>query len=172
MVGVRRQLTETPRSPDCPRRSGRRGFYRDSDFTLMSHSRRAFAALSGLLLLQLMLLGSGTLCAMQRDASHRGMSDGGMQVSGMQATTHSHKVVVASGHDAGGPAGGAQDRDSCRVPLAPGQCASMSACAISAAPSRMVGASLAVRIVALSLPTVTRIPSGPTFAPELPPPRA
>ena len=135
----------------------------------MSFVRRSLAALSGLFLLQLLLLGSGTLCAMQRQSS----SGHVMQMAGMARETGSHESSVASADEADGSLSPAEtgDHDGCRVPLAPGQCTSMSACSISATLSESEAASLPVKAVALAAPTPARVYSGPTFAPELPPPR-
>lgn len=139
----------------------------------MSFCRRSVAALSGVFLLQLMLLGSGTLCAMQHSTLHQSGSGHTRQMARMAQQTSSHENSVVGANEADGPATPAEasNHDGCGVPLAPGQCPTMSVCTISAAPSEAVAASVPLYTVALILTTPARAHSGPTFAPELPPPR-
>ena len=115
--------------------------------------RRIGAALSSILLLQLTLLGSGTLCAMPSGAAAMQMHDmGGM--ADRQTPRSSH-----------------QD-DGCRLPSTPGQCATMTACTIAAMPAATVIVALDARPVISELPIPAEIGSRPSTPPELPPPRA
>jgi hypothetical protein len=138
----------------------------------MSFVHRSFAALSGLFLLQFLLLGSGTLCAMQHGTLHQSASRHAMQMTGTAHQTNSHETIVTSA-DSDGPVSpaDASNSDDCQVPIVPGQCASMSACNTSATPSETLTASLPEPTVGVVLPTPVRAHSGPTYAPELPPPR-
>ena len=142
----------------------------------MSVLRRTIAAISGLFLLQLMLVGTGTLCAMRHGAAQPGETGHVMQMVGGTQQTSSHQSTVSGVDDGGSPVNPADtrpsDHDGCRVPLAPGQCGSMSTCSISAAPSKIAVTSISLQRLALALPDPTQGQSGPTFAPELPPPRA
>ena len=98
----------------------------------------------------------------------------------MAATAHqtaSDEVRVANADDHGAPmspvhCAGTGHNDGCRLPFAPGQCSSMSACDISATPVGTIAASTYLHTIALELPSLALEHSGPTFAPELPPPRA
>ena len=142
----------------------------------MSFVRRSFAALCGLFLLQLSLLGSGTLCAIQHgvgrnDAGAHGMGD----MTGMRsAAPHTAVSAMPDANARMSPAegGGMGMQDGCGLPWAPGQCASMTGCAISAVPAMRSAASMTLRVVRVELPSPALLHSGPTFAPELPPPRA
>jgi hypothetical protein len=133
-------------------------------FVGMSLLRRAFAALSGLLLLQLTLLGSGTLCLMQTGAHARFSAHG---AHGMAAMAESRSVNVARVGDARSdvPTGPAN----C-LPVAP-ECSAMTTCAISAAPAATLVALAAARGVALAIAAPSPLQAGPSFAPEIPPPR-
>ena len=146
------------------------------DFTTMLFIRRAFIAVFGLLLLQFMLLGSGTVCALHHGAARaRDQSHAMHMGESLQRTSAPHTTVLAAVTLDDGPMtpmDGAGDHESCRMPLLPGPCASMSACSISATPSRAVGTSIGSRVVAFALPSPDQGHSGPTFAPEIPPPRA
>ena len=171
-------MTGTAASPDCVKGRERRAFAqgRSNVATLMPLARRGFAALSGLLLLQLVLLGSGTLCTMRHEMQNVGASDHAMQMSGasrLRSVQEGAASDVAVSDLASSPAdsSGTSDHDGCRLPLAPGQCTSMSACSVNAAPSEMGPVSVSGRVVEVAPVTTTRGPSGPAFAPELPPPR-
>ena len=116
--------------------------------------RRFGAALSSILLLQLTLLGSGTLCAMPSDmGAMPGMS---------QSQVDPQQTPPASSHP----------DDACRLPSSPGQCATMTACTIAAMPAATVSVALDVRRVISDLPIPAEIGSRPATPPELPPPRA
>lgn len=143
----------------------------------MSFASRSFATLSGLLLLQLMLLGSGTLCTMHGGEGADGTTGNAMTMARMAHQTSSHGSSVASSDDDNSPMSPADcnrpgDHDGCRLPFAPGQCSSMTACDISATLAETVGMSAYVRTNALAVPSQALTHAGPTFAPELPPPRA
>lgn len=140
--------------------------------------RRSFGALAGLFLLQLPLLGSGTLCALHRSGA--GDDTGAHAMQGMQgmvavssaATVPTSASTVVEAGDPMSPADCVGQRDGCRLPWAPGQCSSMTLCQMSANPAASGVASVTMRVVALDLPSAALIHSGPTFAPDLPPPRA
>ena len=115
--------------------------------------RRIGAALSGILLLQLTLLGSGTLCAMPSGAAATQMHDmGGMADQQLPPSSHPD--------------------DGCRFPSSPGQCATMTACSIAAMPVAPVIVALNTRPAIAELPMPADLGSRPATPPELPPPRA
>lgn len=123
--------------------------------------RRIGAALSSILLLQLTLLGSGTLCAMPSGAAAAQMHDmGGMP--GMTQSQADEQQTPPSNHP----------DDGCRLPSSPGQCATMTACTIAAMPAATVIVALDARVVTSDLPIPAEIGSRPATPPELPPPRA
>lgn len=134
--------------------------------------RRFAAALSGAFLLQLSLLGTGTLCAMEHGspdpaspAAHA--SHAGMRMGDAGAGT--------AAHDAGAPPARcdvAGSDDACGLPWAPGHCAAMTTCSATVAPAAQVAVQLASATIAVELPEPALIHSGPSTAPELPPPRA
>lgn len=115
--------------------------------------RRIGAALSSILLLQLTLLGSGTLCAMPSGAASMQMHDmGGMADQQLPPSSHPD--------------------DACRLPSSPGECATMTACSIAAMPAATAIVALDARPVISDLPIPAEIGSRPATPPELPPPRA
>lgn len=125
----------------------------------MRSLRRLFAALSALALLQLLLLGSGTPCAMGSDgAAHGGMSGAAM------AAMNGHSAYAAC--DASGP------RDDCGLPWSAGQCAGMTNCMPTVASPAAVAVLAIAPHRARELPEPARITSSAAAAPELPPPRA
>jgi len=136
----------------------------------MSFSRRLVAALTGALLLQLMLLGSGTVCAMhgliRADASPRAMSMAAMVHQTGRSSDESNAPTSPVDCNGNG------NNDGCPLPFAPGSCSSMTTCDVSAAPAPTLLASAYVPTIEPELPSATFLHSGPTFAPELPPPRA
>ena len=141
----------------------------------MPFVRRSLAALSGLFLLQLLLLGSGTLCAMHHaasrdnaDAMHgmSGMSSGPATRASVSAMPQAERPINPT------DCGGMGEHGGCGLPWAPGQCSSMTACDVSATPAASIVASGTVPARAFELPSPALIHSGPIFAPELPPPRA
>ena len=120
--------------------------------------RRLAAALSGALLLQLMLLGSGLPCAMH----------GGGSAAGEHAMTTHHSAPAS----ASAVCDDAND-DACRMPQAPGQCATMSTCAVTVTANAPVAfRTVDGRTTVAVPPLVATLISGPPTAPELPPPRA
>lgn len=138
--------------------------------------RRSFAALSGLFLMQLMLLGSGTLCALHHGLAGASAVNHAIAISGMAHQTGSHESLVTKAGESSTPmspvdCGGSGGHDDCRLPFAPGQCSSVTTCDVSATPAAAIAAPAYVHVVALELPSPALGHSGPTFAPELPPPR-
>jgi hypothetical protein len=140
--------------------------------------RRLSAALSSVLLLQLSLLGSGSLCALQHPSGHVAM-DGA--APGMRAMVHGAadgatvSTVMAQPSDTPDPAGGCGGNgpaSSCDGPWATGPCSSMASCAWSqsAGVSSALTSARAEADVNHSQPRT--LPAGPVVAPELPPPRA
>ena len=142
----------------------------------MTFLRRLAAALSGALLLQLTLLGSGTLRAAPVPAT------GGVHASAARASA-GHAAVGVETHDmsamtSDGPAmpqgcdmtDGSTD---CHQPWTPTSCASVVTCG-SAVVLPAVHVSLPTSIAKgdAELPEPTSFSSGPASAPELPPPRA
>jgi hypothetical protein len=140
----------------------------------MSFARRSSAAVSGLFLLQLMLLGSGTLCATHHGLARSGAP--GHTMVGMAHEMSSDQSAVLNAGESGTPMSpvdrdGGGDHDGCRLPFAPGQCSSMTSCDVRATPAATIGTAAYVHLAALALPAPALEHSGPTFAPELPPPR-
>lgn len=131
----------------------------------MSPIRRSFAALLALLLMQLMLLGSGTLCAMHHERGSSMASDARIahDHAGHSQLHESHPAPVAN-ETAEQPAPGG--------PWSPGHCASMAACDVGTALVPSVETPAPILRVALVVRSSAAAPAGPTFAPELPPPRA
>lgn len=142
----------------------------------MPFIRRSLATLTGLLLLQLMLLGSGTVCAMHDGAVSTRASHAMHQMPGMSGGTGSHQVVIAAAeqsNDSTNPTNCGSGRSGgCDLPFPPGQCASMTACHLSANPTSVWVATSMARSLSLALPSPAAGHAGPSFAPELPPPRA
>jgi hypothetical protein len=112
--------------------------------------RRTLAVLSSLFLLQLTLLGSDTLCATGRGAI----------------------AVGGAGHSMRGMAGMASGHHDCGLPWAPTQCTAMTTCGVAAAPAAPMLASSAAPTTPVQIAAAEAGRSGPSFAPELPPPRA
>lgn len=139
---------------------------------------RLSAALSSVLLLQLSLLSSGTLCVLQRHGGHAAMHAGSPAMPGMSATARGAGTVsavielpaTAAGNPTDGCGGHGPD-DSCGGPWATGPCTSMSACAWSQSASvpPVLGAPNGETDVNHPEPRTLR--TGPPVAPELPPPR-
>lgn len=122
--------------------------------------RRIGAALSSILLFQLTLLGSGTLCAMPSGAA--AMHDMGGMAGMTQPQVDREQTPPPSDHP----------DDGCRLPWSPGQCATMTACTIAAMPAASVIVALNTRPVVAELPMPADLGSRPATPPELPPPRA
>jgi hypothetical protein len=145
----------------------------------MSSLRRFVAALSGALVLQLSLLASGTLCAIRGTGAMNGMSAGhathtrhSAYAAGRESSVRSPAQTDRSGST---PAGcdASTTTEGCRLPWAPGQCASMTTCTVTASPSVAAAPQLSVAGgLGANLPEPRSIHSGPTSAPEIPPPRA
>ncbi|HEX7981263.1 MAG TPA: hypothetical protein VF461_21820 [Gemmatimonadaceae bacterium] len=138
--------------------------------------RRFSAALAALLLLQLSLLGSGTLRAPHEMFRTSAASAHGMPpMPGM--VEHQSGNGTRTQQDDGSPSapagcdtkGGAHD---CGVPWSSGSCAAMTACATVAALPPVAVAFDQERARTAELPDPTLLRTGPTAAPELPPPRA
>lgn len=136
--------------------------------------RRISAAFTTVLLLQLTLLGSGTLCTLQ----------GGVASSGMAGMHEKHRAGLAtsdvssslqlplSDPAAPHPCDASQMGGGCGQPWAPGQCVGMTTCATVAVSAHAVVAQMTDAINALELPEPADIASSPAVAPDVPPPRA
>jgi hypothetical protein len=138
----------------------------------MPFVRRTVAVLSSLFLLQLSLLGSGTLCTWHHGAAR--IDRAGHSMHGMSRISAPEKVVSAaadgrpaSPSDSNGPT----DHDGCRLPWAPGQCGAMATCGVTATPAAPTVASWIASTASIETVAPALARSGPTFAPELPPPR-
>jgi len=138
--------------------------------------RRLSAALSGVLLLQLSLLGSGTLCALQGPSAPAaappamtGMTHGaGGNVTASTVMEQSADALEDPANGCGGPG----RAHSCDGPWATGRCTSMSSCA-SSQPATVTSVFAWVRgDISIDLPEPRSLLAGPVVAPELPPPRA
>lgn len=163
------------RSVNCSHRGDPRLFSLAKSLSAMRALSRLSAALSGVLLLQLSLLGSGTLCALQHAA---GRSDSSAEMSGMamgRGATAVHQAAVIAPTDASKSSdrgcGGRDAADSCGGPWAPGSCTTMSSCAWSQSTTVMPGLSTANAESGGTLPEPKLLQAGPVIAPELPPPR-
>ena len=145
---------------------------------------RATALVSGLLLLQLSTLASGTLCRMDGDGPTRVAAAAGAHLSGGPTRAHvgsahaadASNVTAMSDASGGMPAGAcdmAGTSHSCDAPWSSGTCNSSSGCLTTTAAVALADGSVSqpkagiARIVASAM-----MPAGPAFAPELPPPRA
>ena len=112
---------------------------------------RLTAVIAGVLLLQLSLLGSGTLCTVSGDrtmgtATRGHEANAGMPGMGASGTIAGGAVAVGPQQDDGGTSlpGGCDTHGmngSCRGPWAPGNCGTTTSCVVSmSAPGRFVGA--------------------------------
>ena len=125
--------------------------------------RRFAALLSGALLLQLVLVGSGFACAVPMDMSAAATGDASSTMPGM---------------DMGGPQTSSpskapsSDPSPCRLPWVPAGCQSMAPCA----PTVIASTTLSVSLPHLTAGSVLRLvvltPPSRAIPPELPPPRA
>lgn len=145
----------------------------------MRFLRRLSVALSGILLLQLSLLGSGTLCALQHAAGSADMTGPAAAMAGMMmggGARAGHEFVVIGLTDASkSPDGGCGDHrsaDSCGGPWAPGPCTTMSSCAWSQSSTVLPALAATSAETDGNLPEPQVLQTGPVIAPELPPPRA
>ena len=145
----------------------------------MQFLRRLSVALSGVLLLQLSLLGSGTLCALQHAAGSANMTGPPAPMAGMMMGTDTrgvHESVIIGPPDASkspdGGCGDHQSTDSCGGPWAPGPCTTMSSCTWSQSSSVVPALAAASAETDSNLPEPRVLQTGPAIAPELPPPRA
>lgn len=145
----------------------------------MSSLRRLVAALSGALVLQLSLLASGTLCAIRGTGAMNDMSTS--HAAHARHSTHaavrgsSVRAPAQTDRSGSTPAGcdASAPSEGCRLPWAPGQCASMTTCTVTAAPSVDAAPQLTVAgELGANLPEPRSIHSGFASAPETPPPRA
>jgi hypothetical protein len=139
--------------------------------------RPSLAVLSGLFLLQLSLQASGTWCAMHRGAGRNGVGmNEKTEMPGMSRDVAAHASVSAMLHGdaptSSGDCGGMGQHNDCGLPSAPGQCQSMTACGVGANPVERTVLAAVTRAVRVDLLSPALLHSGPTFAPELPPPRA
>ena len=140
-------------------------------------SRRFLAALLSVFLLQLTLLGSGTLCGMRGARSLSASAMKGSMHDGMQhaVTTALPSAAAASpaltpvstdGCDTFG------DTSTCGNPWSTGSCTSMANCAVAVTTSASLVLDLWVNVHVRQIAEPLSAPLGPSFAPELPPPRA
>jgi hypothetical protein len=141
--------------------------------------RRLSAALSSVLLLQLSLLSSGTLCELQHPSGHAAMRAGSLVMpemspaaAGMTTVSSAMEQPANAAENQTDGCGGQGAGDSCGGPWATGPCTSMSACAWSqsATAPPALGAPNGETSVNHSEPRTLH--AGPVVAPELPPPRA
>lgn len=141
----------------------------------VSFLRRSTAALSSALLLQLSLLASGTLCPMRA-----GHATAGHAMHPAVATHQGHAMAAGAPLAAteapatapSAPTGCDMSGTSCDMPWSPGGCAAMSACAIgTTAPVSAGLAFVPAPMVVIEAAGAALLPLGPTYAPELPPPR-
>ena len=142
-------------------------------------TRRLVAALSSVLLLQLTLVGSGTLCAMHHavmDARGATGHESHMIPMTSERTPASGSSMSEPGRgDTPGIPHGCDALDSgqgCGLPWSPGQCTSMSSCTATAAQSAPSIVVVASSAPVVELPEPGLLHSGFAAAPELPPPRA
>ena len=136
---------------------------------------RCFAAFSALLLMQLTLLGSGTLCALHGAQNGLATRAVAARPSAESANAHSRAHTRLASRDVPAHAhscdasGGAQD---CGLPASPGSCTGMTACAVATAPAVVTVADAAALTSSDAIGEPAALRSGPASAPELPPPRA
>ena len=135
----------------------------------MDLRRRVFAGFASMLLLQLSLLGSGTLCALQHQAEHGGMRDmgGSMVMTGTATNASSARIADSDSpdscrHGSGNPCGG---------PWSDGTCSS-AGCAQSRATAAAFVLIPARTDVNGNHSEPRALLAGPVIAPDSPPPRA
>jgi hypothetical protein len=140
--------------------------------------RRFTAALSSILLLQLSLLGSGTLCALQHSGAHGATDHASV---GMAAMAHGASGVGnaaamdVAATEADTPVNGCDTyalAGSCGGPWSGGTCSSMSSCASSQTVTVAPLLAWVPRAAATVPPEPGTLHAAPAPAPELPPPRA
>ena len=141
--------------------------------------RRFSAALSTVLLLQLSLLGSGTLCMLQHPSGHAAMGAEALVMPGMRPNaarlTTVSSVIEQPVNAAENPTdgcGGHGAGDSCGGPWATGSCTSMSSCAWSQSAAVPPTLTAENRETSVNHSEPRTLRAGPVVAPELPPPRA
>ena len=136
--------------------------------------RRLTAALSGLLIFSLTLMGSGTLCAVRGTGAtattHHMSAMTGMATSALATAPSATGARAPDGTDV--PPTSGQSDEGCGMPWAPGQCTSMTLCTMAAIPSATLVIALDARPMAADLPMPGDLGSRPASPPELPPPRA
>lgn len=142
-----------------------------------SLSSRFLAALSSALLLQLTLLGGGTLCGMHgahvmgtavmMESMHDGMQPAAMNAP-MSAASLTPTVASAPVDDC--------DRcdatSGCGNPWSSGSCTSMTCCTVAVSSRAPVFPDVISSAHVRNVPEPLSAPRGPSFAPETPPPRA
>ena len=120
----------------------------------MPSLRRLTALLSGLLLVQLTLLGADRSCG-----SHAGSAD------------PAHVVAALASHDSHDTSPAHAPSDACDAELAPGECQTMPSCATTlTVPARLVG-EVVLPPARATLPQPDSIHSQPASGPDVPPPR-
>ena len=129
----------------------------------MTRFHRVAALVSGALLLQLVLVGSGFACIMPKmDATHAAATANAAPMPGMDMSTN-----VPSSTD--GPVSGDAP---CHLPWAPASCQPMAPCG----PAAVTAPALTLLLPEVTLSEVARlvvlVPPSRSTAPELPPPRA
>lgn len=126
--------------------------------------RRIAALLSGALLLQLVLVGSGFACALPMQMATDAPGADMTAMAGMDMPSTDAAPIPASTP--------APDDAPCRLPWAPAGCQSMAPCAPTVVASAVVTVSLPPGAVATEVTLAVLGPLTRSIPPELPPPRA
>ena len=142
----------------------------------MRSLKRITAAMAGILLLQLSLLGSGTLCTLRGGhpvgesmSGHAMAASATTNTAAIMAWTSSQEaadVGLTNGTDYHGP------DDSCCAPWANRACGAMSSCTLAVSAPSAIATSAATLSSAADLPALIQTLSDLKIAPEAPPPRA
>lgn len=140
----------------------------------MRITRRIATATLGVFLLQLSLLGSGTLCPPTLDQRAKSLTPSHeMPMPGMSDTK---TLTVARDADESGTPKDCDhhstDDDCCRNPSARSTCSSMAMCTIAMTVPAIAVGSYASRMIPVELPEPALANSEWATAPEAPPPRA
>ena len=140
----------------------------------MRFARQSVAALSAVLLLQLSLLGSGTLCVDRHASAHFRTAP---STEAMREMAHDTTAPVAGQggpvvQDAGLGCLSRSGSEPCHGPWAPGTCVSMSGCAWSQGVPFEAALASAHTDSGPDAAEPLALATGPEFAPETPPPRA
>ena len=137
-----------------------------------SLSRRFLAALSSAFLLQLTLLGGGTLCGMRGAQAMGAAVMHGTQPAAAHASMSAASQMPTVTSAPTGDCDACDATSSCGNPWSPGSCTSMTCCTVAVSARAQVFLDVLSSAHVRSISEPLSAPIGPSFAPEIPPPRA